>query len=556
MSQPTTVNYAEILENAAAKNGDKPAYSVVLPNGASGTVTYKKANSDADDFAVFLREKLGLAKGDVVGVMAPNCIAYPICMYGTFKAGCIGTNINPLYTDPELEHQLNDANVKVLVIIDMYGDKIDRVVPKTKVQHVVTISVADFLPTFKQILIKLVLRYVKKQIPSFTTKAYTLVEALANGSYLRRSGNIDVKAYRAGVKREDTALYQYTGGTTGVSKGGELTHNNIISASDALAYALGSALKDGEETALMILPVYHIYAFSMTLGIMTRVGNHTVMIPSPRPLSNIKPALEKFEITIMPGINTLFAGLMGESWFTSNPPKSLKIASGGGAATQVAVAEKWQQLTGTPIIEGYGLTESAAIATTNPLGGGHKYGSIGKPCLNTEIRLIDDNGNDVPDGEPGELILRGPQVMKGYLHRPDATAETIKDGWLYTGDVAVKDKDGFYAIVDRKKDMVLVSGFNVYPTDIEAVVAKLDGVAEVCVIGVPDEKTGEAVKVFVVKRDPNLTEEKVRDHCKEHLTGYKLPRFIEFRNDLPKSPVGKILRKDLREEEKKKRGGK
>lgn len=550
------IPYAHLGELAtlgARDYGNQIAFTVCLPNGAAADITYGELDKLSDDFAVYLREELGLKKGDVVAIQSPNCLAYPIVVFGTMKAGCIVSNTNPLYTEPEMVHQFNDSGAKVLCVIDMFGDKVDKVINQTKVERVITLSLVDFMPMLKKLLIGAVLKYVRKQIPTMTTPHTKFADTLAAGSRIRSARSIDVRSYSADIQLDDDAIYQYTGGTTGVSKGAALTHRNILSNVACVQPMFGEHILPGKETIMTALPLYHIFAFTVNMCIFMTAGARNVLVPSPRPLENLIPVFENYDITWMTGVNTLFAGLLNADWFMNKKPK-IKVAGSGGTALQSSVADKWEQTIGT-IVEGYGLTESSPIVSFNPLDGNARKGSIGVPLPGVDVKLVDDDGNEVPVGERGELLAKGPNIMRGYLNRPDATAETLRDGWLYTGDIAVMHEDGFFEIVDRKKDMILVSGFNVYPNDLEDAISKLPGVAEVAVIGVPDEKSGEAPKAFIVKGDPSLTADAVIDHCKQNLTGYKVPRQIEFREDLPKTPVGKILRKNLKAEEAAKRGG-
>lgn len=546
-------NLAEVLVKSAAKYRDKIAFTTSLPNGAAGDVTYDELDRLTDNLAVYFREELGLKKGDVVAVQSPNCNAYPIAIFGIQKAGLIATNVNPLYTEPEMVHQFNDSGAKALVVIDMFADRVDKAVPQTKIKNVIRLSVADFFPFFKGLLIKTVLKYVKKQVPDMKTPNISINDAISTGARIKAAKGINVSQYYKEIGLNDVAVLQYTGGTTGVSKGAVLSHRNLITNFSQVLAFTGHHIADGKEVTLVVLPLYHIFAFSACMTAFLARGGRNILIPNPRPLTNLKPALTTYPITWLPGVNTLFNGLLNEEWFLNNWPKTLKFGLAGGTALHKAVADRWQQVTGTRVVEGYGLTEASPCLTFNPMEGLIKEECIGIPVPGTDIKLVDDNGNEVKMGEPGELIAKGPQIMVGYLNRPEATAETIKDGWLYTGDVAVVDSDGFFKIVDRKKDMILVSGFNVYPNELEDAIAKHPGVAEVAVIGIPDDKTGEAPKVFIIKKDPSLTEEQVREHCRNNLTGYKQPKFIEFRTELPKTPIGKILRKDLKAEEKAKR---
>jgi long-chain acyl-CoA synthetase len=538
---------AEVVGLAAREYGGKPAVSTQLPSGHCATLDFNDIDRLTDDFAVFLREVAGLRQGDVVALMSPNCIDFVLAAFGVFKAGCICTNLNPMYTAPEVEHQLVDSGATALVIVDLFGDKADAAVGSSAVKTVVKVSLLDFLPPIKRAVLGFVLAKVKKQVPGMATPHLTMADALKQGARLRARGAIDIDGYRAGQSLDDTAIYQYTGGTTGRSKGAELTHRNILTN----AAVATSMIDDGEggadmDCTLVALPLYHITAFALIMLPGLIRGAHSVMVPSPRPASNLKAAFEKHPISHFTGINTLYAALLNEPWCNAEVLQHLKFCSSGGAAQQVDIARRWEELSGVPVLQGYGLTECAGVLTMNPIGA-NRAGSAGIPVPGARVKIVDDEGAELPAGEPGEVVAQGPTIMKGYLNRPEATAETIKDGWLFTGDIGVMDPDGYVQIVDRKKDMILVSGFNVYPNEIEEVIIELPGVVEVGVIGVPDEKTGEAVKAYIVPSDPGLTAEQVTAHCHTSLTNYKRPRHIEFVKEIPKSPVGKVLRRSLRD---------
>ena len=536
---------ADLARRAAAKYGDQTAFTQVMPNGMHGALTYAQVETLSDEFAVYLREVAGLGSGERVAVQMPNCLAYPVVVFGVLKAGCVLVNTNPLYTPPEMTHQFADAGARVLVIMDMFADRLPPVLPKTRVETVVAVRITEFLPALQAAIIRTVLKYVKKQIPPITVPHTAFQQALELGRARLRRGT-DVQAYAAGMALNSLAALQYTGGTTGVSKGAMLTHGNLLANTFQMLAFIGDKLKEREETVLTALPLYHIFAFTVNLLAFYWKGGHNVLVPSPRPPSNLKAAFSGYPITWFTGVNTLFNALANEEWFQQAPPQHLKASVAGGMALHAAVAQKWQQVTGTQVVEGYGLTETSPVVTFNPLGGLVKDGSIGIPMPSTEVRLLNDAGQPVPVGTPGELTVRGPQVMAGYWQRPEETQKVLEDGWLRTGDVATIDADGYFKIVDRKKDMILVSGFNVYPNEVEDCIALHPGVHEVAVIGVPDEKTGEAVAAFVVKADPALSAEQVQKHCRASLAAYKVPKQVEFRDDLPKSPIGKILRKELR----------
>jgi long-chain acyl-CoA synthetase len=538
---------AEVVSAAAQEYGTRPAVSTQLPTGACTTLNFNDIDRLTSDFAAYLRELAGVQAGDVVALMSPNCIDFLLAVFGIFKAGCICTNINPLYTAPEMEHQLKDSGANALVIVDLFGDKVDAIVANTSVQQVIKLSLLDFFPPLKKAIMSFVLQTVKKIVPAIRTPHFTMVDALKQGAAKRAARNIDINAYRAGQTINDTALYQFTGGTTGRSKGAELTHRNILlNAAIGISMVVDEVEAKDSDCVLVVLPLYHITAFVLAMLTSLASGQHCLMVPSPRPPSNLKPAFENHAITHISGINTLFVALLEEPWCTRDVLNHLRFCGSGGAAQYVAVAERWEALTGVPIHQGYGLTECAGILTMNPAGG-NRLGSAGIPVPDTVVKIVDSQGNELPRGNAGEVIANGPTIMKGYLNQPETTAETIKDGWLHTGDIGVMDEDGFIQIVDRKKDMILVSGFNFYPNEIEDVIAKLDSVVEVSVIGVPDEKTEESVKAYVVSSDPNMTADQVIAHCEGSLTNYKRPKHVEFVAEIPKTPVGKVLRRTLRE---------
>jgi long-chain acyl-CoA synthetase len=534
---------AEMVRRKSAEYAASTAFTQVMPNGMSGSLTFQEVDRQSDAFAAYLREELGLAAGDRVAVQMPNSLAYPVVLFGVLKAGCVAVNTNPLYTPTEMTHQFSDSGAKVLVISDLFVDRLPTVLPKTQVKTVVTVRITEWFPAVPAFIIRTVLKYVKKQLPPVTVPHTPLQEALEAG---RKRVGAGVEKYVEGVELDSIAALQYTGGTTGVSKGAMLTHRNLLANVFQMLEMNGNYLDRGKESVMTALPLYHIFAFTVNLLLFYEVGGHNVLIPSPRPPSNLKAAFAKQPVTWFSGVNTLFNALANEEWFRQSPPKGLKMSVAGGMALHGPVAEKWEKVTGTPVVEGYGLTEAAPVVSFNPVGSTVKVGTIGIPMPSTEVRCVDDQGQDVPVGTPGELITRGPQVMPGYWQRPDETAKVLRDGWLYTGDVAEMDADGYFKIVDRKKDMILVSGFNVYPNEVEEAISHHPGIVEAAVIGVPDESSGEAVKAFVVKSDPSLTAEDVIRHCRETLAAYKVPRQVEFRDDLPKSPIGKILRKELR----------
>ena len=532
---------------------DLPAFTACLPNGMNGTLTYRQADDMSDALAVYLREVAGLKAGDRVAIQVPNCLAYPIAAMAIFKAGCVLVNINPLYTAEEMAKQFIDSEPAAIVIVDMFADKLIEAMKGHPIPNVIVTRVAEFLPALPKMIVGAVQKYWDKSIHPIVMPHVRLPDAVNAGHAKQQSLQNSLETYRSDIDPDDVACLQYTGGTTGVSKGAMLTHTNILMNMEQTMELIPN-LEKGKEVALTALPLYHIFAFTVNFLGFYSIGARNILIPNPRPLSNLKRAFENYKITWMSGVNTLFNGLNGEIWFQDTPPKHLKFASAGGMALQGVVAERWEAVTGKTVLEGYGLTESSPVLTFNPFGK-TRLNSIGVPVPSTDVRCVDEDGKDVPQGEAGELIAKGPQIMKGYWNKPEETAKTIQNGWLLTGDIGVMDADGYFRVVDRKKDMILVSGFNVYPNEIEDVIAAHPGVEEVAVIGVPDGASGEAVKAFIVKRDQSLNKDALRAYCKEHLTAYKVPKAVEFRDELPKSNVGKILRKDLRAEEKMKAEG-
>jgi long-chain acyl-CoA synthetase len=529
--------------------GSKVAFTAVMPNGMFGNLTFAEVDRMSDAFAVYLREVLGLKEGDRVALQAPNSLSIPVVAFGVFKAGCVLVNVNPLYTAAEMGRQFKDAEPQALVIVDLFADKLTEALKHHHVPNVIITRVAEFLPPMVKGVIGLVQKYWDRSIPEIGIAHIRLPDAVAAGEKTWAEKSVTPAAYTAQMDGSALAALQYTGGTTGVSKGAMLTHGNIVMNMAQAMSIIERHVAKGEEVILTAIPTYHILAFTVNLLGFYWLGARNVLVPNPRPLSNLKRAFENYPISWVVGVNTLFNGLMNEFWFSESPPKSLKASFAGGMALHGAVAERWLKMTGTPVIEGYGLTETSPVVTLNPIGKARE-GTIGIPVPSTEVRLLDDMGQPVQAGEAGELCVRGPQVMTGYWRQPAETAKVMTaDGFFRTGDIGMMDADGYFRIVDRKKDMILVSGFNVYPNEVEDCIARLPGVQEVAVIGVPDGAAGEAVKAFIVPRDKALTADEVRQHCKQFLTAYKAPKAVEFREELPKSNVGKILRKDLRAEE-------
>jgi len=527
----------ELFEKSVSQYRDRVAY---ISMGAQ--MTYGELDRLSRDFAAYLQSVLKLPQGARVAVMMPNVLQYPICIFGALRAGYVVVNVNPLYTPRELEHQLKDSGTDVIVILENFAVTLEQVVARTPVKHIVVARLGDMLPFPKGAVVNFVVKYVKKMVP-----AWTLTRAVNFRTALGKGASAELKSVT--VQQEDLAFLQYTGGTTGVSKGAMLLHRNIL-ANLAQAHAwIKPALGDEQHMVVTALPLYHIFALTANCFTFFKVGASNLLIANPRDIPGFVGELANHPFTVLTGVNTLFNALLNNDAFCALDFSHLKVTLGGGMAVQKAVAERWKQVTGKPLIEAYGLTETSPAATINPLDIPAYTGAIGVPISSTEVVIRNDAGEDVPLGERGELCIRGPQVMKGYYNRPDETAKVLMpDGFLLTGDIAVMDEKGFVRIVDRKKDMILVSGFNVYPNEVEDVVAQHAGVLEVAAVGVPHEKSGEVVKIFVVKKDPALTAEVLIAHCREHLTGYKVPGQVEFRSELPKTNVGKILRRELRDE--------
>ncbi|MDB4656173.1 AMP-binding protein, partial [Flavobacteriales bacterium] len=476
-----------------------------------------------------------------IAIQMPNLLQYPICIYGSLLAGMVVVNVNPLYTSREMEHQFNDSGAKAVVIVANFCSELEECVAKTGLKHVIVTRIPDLFPQPKQFIVNLVLNHIKKMVPK-----YNLKNTIDFRDVVKDRG---LKPKPVELKNTDTAFLQYTGGTTGVSKGAVLTHRNVIANMEQMRGLMGDIIKEGEEIIITPLPMYHIFSLTVNCLAFICMGGKNVLITNPRDMPAFVKELQKHKWTVLTGVNTLFNGLLNNEDFKKLDFSSVKLVIGGAMAIQKVVAEKWRDVTGNLLVEGYGLTESSPVASANPIDGRARIGTIGVPVASTDMKLIDENGKEVAVGERGEITIKGPQVMQGYYNRPEETANVLKDGWLRTGDVAVMAEDGFFTIVDRIKDMIIVSGFNVYPNEVEDVIASHPKVLEVAAIGVPDAKSTEAVKVFIVKNDPSLTEQEVRDYCEENMTGYKKPKHIAFRDELPKTNVGKILRRALREEE-------
>ena len=546
LGPPKYPHMAAAIRDASTEYAKKPAFELGLPNGNQGGITFEETDRLSDQLAVYLREVAGFKAGDRVAIQMPNCLAYPIAVFGILKAGLVMVNTNPLYTTAEMVHQFTDSGAVGLIVIDLFAPKVAEVLPKTSIKTVLVVTISDLLPPVKRLLVYAVQKYVKKMIPPITFAHVAFGRALAAGAD-RIAGGADPKVYAQSIDLNSVAALQYTGGTTGVAKGATLTHGNLVANTVQGLEMWKPFLRFGDEVMLTALPLYHIFAFTANLMIFYLAGGRNILVPSPRPLSNLKTVMLNEPVTWFTGVNTLFAGLMHEQWFKDKPSWSLRGSVAGGMALVPVIGERWEAMTKTPIYQGYGLTETSPVATLNPFNR-PKLAAIGVPIPGTDVRLVDDGGNDVPAGEPGELWVKGPQVMKGYWQRPDETARVLRDGWLATGDIARMDEDGYLHIVDRKKDMILVSGFNVYPNEVEAVIATHPGVQDTAVVGVPDDECGEIVVAFVTPKDASVTEDAIRQHCKQSLTNYKVPRLVVMKNDLPKSNVGKVLRKDLRDD--------
>jgi long-chain acyl-CoA synthetase len=534
----------EIAPDLAARKPAARAFTTIMPNGMAASLTFAEVDRYSDAFAAYLRETLRLEPGARVAIQIPNGLAYPVAAFGIFKAGCVLVNVNPLYTAHEMAHVFADAEPSAIVAIDMFAGRLAAAMEQVPVPHVILTEAASLFPIASRRLIGFVQKYVKKQVPYPHFRHAGFSQALALGAASIRTG-ANVKGYTSQIEPSAVACLQYTGGTTGVSKGAMLTHRNLImNVAQFLSFRCNEILES--DHVMTALPLYHIFAFTVNFLGFFIPGAHNILIPSPRPLTNLRKAFQKEAITFIIGVNTLFNGLLNEPWFCENPPRRLRISFAGGMALQEAVAMRWRKTTGTDVIEGYGLSEASPVLTCNPVGRA-KLGSIGVPLPSTAMKCVDDQENEAAIGAPGEIIARGPQVMQGYWKQPEETKQVLRDGWLFTGDIGTMDAEGYFSVVDRRKDMILVSGFNVYPNEVEAVLAGLAGVKECAVIGVPDAASGEAVKAFVVCGDPTLDAETVRDFCRGELASYKVPKFVEFRDDLPKSVIGKILRKDLRQ---------
>ncbi|MCP8464321.1 long-chain-fatty-acid--CoA ligase FadD1 [Pseudomonas sp. ZM23] len=534
-------NILAVLKESCQRFANKPAFS-----NLGKTLTYGELYTLSGDFAAYLQQNTDLKPGDRIAVQLPNVLQYPVVVFGAMRAGLVVVNTNPLYTAREMEHQFNDSGAKALVCLANMAHLAEEVLPKTGIRTVIVTEVGDMLPPLKRFIVNSVVKYIKKMVPAFNLpQAQKLTDVLAKG---RGKAVAEVSP-----KADDVAVLQYTGGTTGVAKGAMLTHRNLVANMLQCKELMASNLQEGCEILIAPLPLYHIYAFTFHCMAMMLTGNHNILVTNPRDLPSMVKELSQWQFTGFVGLNTLFVALCNNDDFRKLDFSALKLTLSGGMALQLASAERWKEVTGCSICEGYGMTETSPVVSVNPFQN-IQIGTIGIPVPSTLCKVISDDGQDLPLGERGELCVKGPQVMKGYWQRPEATDEILdKDGWLRTGDIAIIQEDGYMRIVDRKKDMILVSGFNVYPNELEDVLATLPGVLQCAAIGIPDEKSGEAIKVFVVsKPGVTLTKEQVMQHMHDNLTGYKRPKAVEFRDSLPTTNVGKILRRELRDEELKK----
>lgn len=533
----------DVFERSCKRFADRPAFS-----NLGVTLSYADLDRQCAAFAAWLQQHTDLVPGDRIAVQMPNVLQYPIAVFGAMRAGLIVVNTNPLYTAREMRHQFKDSGARALVYLNMFGQRVQEVLGDTDIQYLIEAKMGDLLPTAKGWLVNTMVDKLKKMVPT-----YSLPQAVSFKQVMRQGRGLSRRPVALAL--DDIAVLQYTGGTTGLAKGAMLTHGNLVANMLQVLACFAQhgpdgqrLIKDGQEVMIAPLPLYHIYAFTANCMCMMVTGNHNVLITNPRDIPGFIKELGKWRFTALLGLNTLFVALMDHPGFKALDFSALKVTNSGGTALVKATAERWEQLTGCRIVEGYGLTETSPVASTNPYGELARLGTVGIPVPGTAFKVIDDQGNELPLGERGELCIKGPQVMKGYWQQPDATAATLDaEGWLKTGDIAVIDPDGFTRIVDRKKDMIIVSGFNVYPNEIEDVVMGHPKVANCAAIGVPDERSGEAVKLFVVPREGGLDVEELKAFCKANFTGYKVPKHIVLRDSLPMTPVGKILRRELRD---------
>ncbi|MEZ0486772.1 AMP-binding protein [Fibrella aquatica] len=529
---------AALIEDGCNRYADRPAYACM-----GKQITFREIDEQSKQFASFLQHDLGLKPGDQVVIQMPNLLQYPIAMFGILRAGMTVVNTNPLYTPREMQHQFKDSGAKAIVILSNFASNLEKIIAQTDIKHVIVTEIGDRLGFPKKLLVNAVVKYVKKMVP-----AYNLPNAISFNDALSRGSRQPMTPLT--IKGTDRAFIQYTGGTTGVSKGAVLTHRNILSNVEGQHVWMAPAgIPSGQGTIVAALPLYHVYALTTNAMAALKSGDMNLLITNPRDLNAFIDDLKKYKITAFTGVNTLYNGLLNHPRINEVDWSHLKVTSAGGMALQTSVADRWQKLTGNIPAEGYGLSETSPVLCSNPVDGTSRVGTIGVPWPSTDMKCMLEDGTEAPLGQPGEIWARGPQVFQGYYNRPEETANVMAGEWFKTGDIGVENEDGFFKIVDRKKDMILVSGFNVYPNEIEEVVSQCPGVLEVACIGVPNAKSGELIKVFVVKKEETLTEANIMAHCKENLTAYKVPKQIEFRTELPKSNVGKILRRPLRDEE-------
>jgi long-chain acyl-CoA synthetase len=526
---------ADVVDEACGRYADLVAF-----DNLGQTLTYRDVDRLSKAFASFLVHDLGLAAGDRIAIQMPNVLQYPIAVFGALRAGLVVVNTNPLYTPREMKHQLRDSGARAILILENFADKLEEILGETDLRHVILTEIGDLFAAPKRQLVNFVVRRVKKMVPRHRLAHVRLRAALARGARHRFEP--------ATLERDDLAFLQYTGGTTGVSKGAMLTHGNVLANLEQISQWLRPMLREREEVLITALPLYHIFSLTVNCLGLFKIGIRNVLITNPRDIPAFVKELARARPTVMTAVNTLLGALMNHPRFARLDFSTWKVTVAGAMALKTAVAERWREVTGSPALEGYGLTEASPVVCCNPLDGHAKIGTIGLPLPSTQVKVIDEHGDALPHGHEGELCVRGPQVMKGYWNQEEETRKVLPgDGWLRTGDMATIDIQGFVRIVDRKKDMILVSGFNVYPNEVEEIAAKHPKVLDCAAIGVPDEASGEAVKLFVVKRDPSLTADELREHCRKELTAYKVPRHVEFRDELPKTNVGKVLRRALKE---------
>ncbi|BEH14502.1 long-chain fatty acid--CoA ligase [Marinobacter shengliensis] len=529
-------NMVDVFEQAVKKFADKPAFTAV-----GVTLTYRDLDTQSRNFAAWLQNKTDLKPGDRIAVQMPNITQYPVIVFGAMRAGLIVVNTNPLYTTREMEHQFNDSGAKALVVLANMADNAEKVLPHTGIEHVIVTEIADMHSPIKRTLMNAVVKHVKKMVPSYNLPTARKLPAVLSAGAREKFTPVDINL-------DDLAVLQYTGGTTGVAKGAMLTHANLVANLTQVRPMMEDQVEEGKEVVIAPLPLYHIYSFTLNCGIMLEAGAHNVLIPNPRDIPGFVKEMQKQKFSAFIGLNTLFVALCNNEDFQDLDFSGLKLTASGGMALTSDTAKMWERVTGCEISEGYGMTETSPVVTFNPRSA-IQIGTIGLPIPSTVVKTIDDDGNETPIGEPGELCVKGPQVMRGYWQRPEDTQKSFTDdGFLKTGDVALIQEDGYIRIVDRKKDMIIVSGFNVFPNEIEDVVTSHPKVVECAAVGIPDAKSGEAVKVYVVPTKDGVTANELKEFCRERLTAYKVPKHFEFRDELPKSNVGKILRRELRDE--------